>query len=492
MVWLVAARFIGNRIASFLLMLASSTSLLFVGLRFFQISILPQHLFFILLAIPLSASDPITFSYNNTAASFAYCSVACILAGLIYHNKAWLLLAGLFAATVWCCKISSGLLLLVILPLIILCVYHKRLAAIAIFFTGWLVYAGIHGWWFTPLHKQWMLIQEVKSFFIAMDPTYSEWAALQKTYLFLVTEATQMAWFFCGFLLVRLVKPLFLKWIIYLTLLGWFGYLFYTSDYRLTGLILALSITFLFADFTAFHISSNLLSKVVLHSSKLWVALLLLLLPLIICIGTNNHFYHNYVFGGVPILLLCFVWYYKHPVPAFGQVSLLLIAGCIWYVCYVKILFQPYRIAPIPRHKKRAVNFPYLKNILLNDEALHGKSQLEKQGFAANNYLICLGKMPGFIRLFEANAPGGIMFSPVYKELYLYNLQKDYNQCISPVFVLADYRFADSLSLSPQNWEYRFTNTLFQKMPQHTSWHFCDSVPLFNAPLRKLYIYKAE
>jgi hypothetical protein len=226
---------------------------------------------------------------------------------------------------------------------------------------------------------------------------------------------------------------------------------------------------------------------------KILLGVFFFMIPLLVVLGTNNLYFYNYIFACLPLAVLCTVLLEQSGILWFKQLMLLWIGGCIAYVCYTKILLQPYRILPLAEQTE-TIEEGVLSGIKLDKATKERYQRLEqtftRDGFTQNNGLICLGKMQGLQYLLQASSPGGVMFSPTFRELYLKNLVLDTNTYSRPCFVLSDYRFADSLQLDSQNWEHRFTQALSKQQQQPVEWKLLDSVVFETAPRGVLYIYK--
>jgi hypothetical protein len=213
-------------------------------------------------------------------------------------------------------------------------------------------------------------------------------------------------------------------------------------------------------------------------------------------VGTNNVYYHNYVFAGMPLSVFVCLTLERAGSSWYKQLMFLSIGACMLYICYTKILNQPYRILPLAQQTEK-VTKGRLAGILLDSGSKERyerlSSVMDKHEFTPQNGLICLGKMQGLQYILGTSSPGGVMFSPTFRELYLKNITRDRNEYVKPFFVLADYRFADSLKVrSTYNWEKRFTQMLGMRWHHQIKWELRDSIPFETAPLGALYLYRSS
>lgn len=487
-----------NRVIATLLLLGSSLFFMVGAFRFFKLNDSLVHVFFCLLSIPFAVTlDAVTLSYNNVAAAFALLSSGCLflLLSSTTQSKGQLvfaLLSGCFAAIVCVAKITSGLALSLSIPILILVINENRWRTFPGFIVGWIGYQLVHGICYTPFYTQLNNILIAGDVFAQMDAHYDKYVLINDAYFFLKDQFYLLLQFLIVFVVARLIPVKWVKVLLWLLASGYFYKIFYQSEFILTGLVYVVGAVLCTAFFVVQTFEIDILKTIQQHYQKIISGLFLFLIPLMVVLGTNNVYYHNYVFAGLPLAVFCVLLLEESKVVWFKQLMLLWIGGCIVYVCYTKILFQPYRILPLAQQTV-TINEGVLSGIKVDKATMDRYQRLEQTltgyGFTQNSGLICLGKMQGLQYLLQASSPGGVMFSPTFRELYLKNLALDPNTYSRPCFVLSDYRFADSLLFDSQNWERRFTQTLSKQQQRPVEWKLLDSVAFETAPLGVLYIY---
>ncbi len=492
-----------NRLVSTVLLFGSSIFFLVAAFRYFAISFSAAAVFFCLLSIPFAATfDSVTLSYNNTTAAFTLLSVSCyfmwhtITPEKKYTQFFLLILSGCFAAMVCVTKITSGLALSATIPVMILMTIPQRLKHVGLFIWGWLGYQLLQGIWFTPFYVQVKNIMLAGDLFAQMDAKYQGFTLINDAYVFVKTQASLGLRFLVFFVLAKFIPVKSIRVIWLLLALAFLYYGFYMSEFQLTGLIYVLCSVMCAAYVLVAVANKNVLDtlrkkwKLILHGSLLFAV------PLIVVIGTNNVYYHNYIFATIPLAVVAVVAFQQVEIAWFKQLTLVVVGCCVTYVCYTKILWHPYRILPLTQQTETMEGVPVLRNIRLDIGSINRyqrlKTYLTNHGFTSEHGLICLGKMQGIPYLLQASSPGGVMFSPSFRELYLRNLAADTNTYAQPYFVLSDYRLADSLDVVTNNWEKRFTQTLSNRLHLHTNWKLKDSIAFETAPLGVLYLYAME
>jgi hypothetical protein len=482
-----------------LLLLASSVVFLIAVFRFFKLPFSAAAVFFCLLSVPFAVTlDAVTLSYNNVTATFTLLSAACLFmllnAGSRFRTQfVFALLSGVCAAIVCVAKITSGLALSFSIPVILLMAAEHKWKNIGGFVAGWLGYQLIHGMVYTPFYTQVNNILVAGGVFAQMDAHYGKFAVLNDAYLFTKDQFYLFLQFTAVFFVTKIVSVKWIKMVLMIAAVCYFYYLFTYSEFKLTGFVYVAGAVLCAAFFVVQVFEKNILSFIQQQSKNIVLGLFLFMIPLIVVLGTNNVYYHNYVFAGMPLAVFCTVLLEKSGVYWYKQLLMLWIAGCVVYVCYTKIVLQPYRILPLTQQTEK-VDAGMLKGVKLDLATFNRYHLLQrimvKHGFTKNNGLICMGKMQGLQYMLEASSPGGVMFSPTFKELYLRNLALDTNGYSKPCFVLSDYRFADHLQEDSQNWESRFTQSLSEQYHQSVEWTLLDSVPFETAPLGVLYLYQ--
>ncbi len=486
------------RLVSTVLLFASNVLVVVGAFRYFTIPFKPLYVAVALLGIPLSVSlDPVTFSYNYAAAVFTLAAVGLFLmaAAADSGNKqiTFLVLSGISTAMVAMCKITGGMALLGTLGILLFFMFPFRWKAVWGFGLGWILYQSIHAVFATPFWVQLQLILDASPIFKQMDPHYSPWNMLNEAWLFTRGQLELCLLFGIGWLLYR-YTPARWKALPLAAVAGYAWYLYSTSIYQLTGYVVVL-----FAAFcVAFSIVHQTQWKTITFK-QLKDALILLLLwsvPMIVSLGTNNNFNYNYVFAASPLLVVGIVLLHpkREQLQGYAPVLLLVLALAIGHVCYIKILFQPYRILPLAQQTTRVLDLPVLNGTQLDVVSVQRFSRLketmEQHGFTPGKPVVCLGKMQGVMSVLETSSPGGVMFSPVFKELYLHNLQADTLMYSEPYFIISDAPLYSELSMYMQdNWGERFTAILSQKLNHEMQWNLIDSVSFENSPMGKLYLY---
>lgn len=488
-----------NRVVATILLLGASLLFIKATFRYFDLTFSIIHLFFCLLSIPFAVTlDAVTLSYNNMAAVFTLLSSACLF--LLLHKTTkpqWQLVfaiaSGAFAAIVCVAKITSGLALTLSVPLLILVISESRWKNLTGFIAGWIGYQLIHGIGYTPFYTQLNNILIAGDTFAQMDAHYDKFAVINDAYFFIKDQFYLFIQFVVVFVVARFIPVQWIKAVLWLLAAGYFYRIFHLSEFKLTGLVYVIGAVLCAAFFIVHVVEKDILQTIRLYHQKIVAGLFLFMIPLMVVVGTNNVYYHNYIFAGLPLAVFCTLLLEKSEVLWFKQLMLVWIAGCVAYVCYTKILFQPYRILPLAQQTE-TVQEGVLSGIKLDGAALNRYQRVEqtmiKYAFTKHNGLICLGKMQGLQYLLDASSPGGVMFSPTFRELYLKNLALDTNTYTQLCFVLSDYRFADSLAHDSQNWEQRFTQALSKQQHKQVEWILLDSVVFETAPLGQLFIYR--
>ena len=498
--WMPNTLFV-NRIFATGLLFVSSIFFLIASFRFFCISFSATSVFFCLLSIPFAVTlDPVTLSYNNTTAAFTLLSVACYLSlHCVPNNKYQLLFAvfsGCFAAIVCVTKITSGLALSLAIPTMILLTLTQKIKYSLFFLAGWFGYHLVHASLYTPFYIQVKNIWLASDLFAQMDERYNQLTLLQDVYLFVKLQAAFATRFILLFLLAACIPHRISKGIALLFALALLGYEFYSNVFQLTGLIYVLCSVMCVSYVLASEANKHVLDTIRKNLKFILHGLLLFILPLIVVMGTNNVYYHNYIFATIPLAVLSLVALQRVDIRWFKQLTLLVVGCCVSYVCYTKILWQPYRILPLQQQTETIDKLPMLDGIKLDAGSVNRYQRLQttltNHGFTSKHGLICLGKMQGLQYLLQASSPGGVMFSPTFKELYLRNLEADKNDYMHPYFVLSDYKYTDSIKVDQSNWENRFMQALGKQMKQTTNGILVDSVVFETAPLGVLYVYKTE
>jgi hypothetical protein len=495
--WLPHTLFI-NRMVATVLLIGSSLFFAAASFRYFQIPFTGTSVFFCLLFIPFAVTlDPVTLSYNNTTATLVLLSAGSLL--MLFRSKAdsilvlWLgLSCGVFAAMACVTKITSGLALSLAIPLLILVVSESRWKHIGWYAMGWFGYHLLQAVFYTPFYQQLQKIMIASDVFAQMDAHYEQGRLLNDTYLFTKDQLYLLLQFAAIFAVARFVQIKWVRIVLWLCAATYFFNLFEESEFQLTGLVIVIGSLLCAAFFLVEQMHRGTLDDIKNKYKEILMGLFLWFIPLIVVIGTNNVYYHNYVFAGLPLAVFCVVTLDRTGSIWYKNMVLVWIGACVTYVCYTKILNQPYRILPLTQQTE-TVKEGRLAGIKL-DRASKERYQrlgqvLTESGFTPQNGLVCLGKMQGLQYLLEASSPGGVMFSPTFKELYLKNLTRDTHPYGSPYFVLADYRFADSLLLKQTTWERRFSQTMGLRLQQKLKWKLKDSIPFETAPLGKLYLY---
>lgn len=490
-----------NRIVATALLLGSSVLFTVSVFRYFSITFSAVHIFFCLLSIPLAVTfDPVTLSYNNITATFTLLSSACLF--LLLHTTTkpkwqivFALLSGAFAAIVCVSKITSGFALSAGIPVLILIISENRWRNLGGFIIGWICYHLMHAVGYTPFYTQLNNILIAADVFARMDAHYEKFTVINDAYLFIKDQFYLLLRFALVFVVARLIPFQWIKMVLWLLAAGYFYWIFDQSEFILSGLVYVIGAVLCGAFFIVQAVKGDVVKSVLIFYQKILLGLFLFMIPLIVVMGTNNVYYYNYIFACLPLAVFCTVVLDKSDVVWFKQVMLILMGGCVVYICYTKILFQPYRILPLSQQTEQ-VEKGMLKGVKLDIGALNRYQRLEQTfsglGFTNTDGLICLGKMQGLQYLLQASSPGGVMFSPTFRELYLRNLELDSNMYSKPCFVLSDYRFADSLVWDAQNWEQRFTIALGKQLQQSVEWILLDSVVFETAPLGLLYIYRTS
>jgi hypothetical protein len=491
---------IANRIIATGLLFVSSIFFLIASFRFFCISFSATSVFFCLLSIPFAVTlDPVTLSYNNTTAVFTLLSVACyfMLHAAQNATKFQLLYAvfsGCFAAIVCVTKITSGLALSIAIPTMILLSLPHKIKYSLFFLAGWFGYHLVHASLFTPFYIQIKNIWLAADLFAQMDAKYNQLTLLQDIYLFVKLQAVFATRFILLFLLAAYIPHRVGKGIVLLFALALLGYEFYTNEFQLTGLIYVLCSVMGVSSVLASEANKHLLDTIRKNWKCILHGLLLFFLPLIVVMGTNNVYYHNYIFATIPLAVLSILALQRVDIRWFKQLTLLVVGCCVSYVCYTKIIWQPYRILPLQQQTETIDKIPMLDGIKLDAGSKFRYQSLQttltNHRFTSEHGLICLGKMQGLQYLLQASSPGGVMFSPTFKELYLCNLEADKNDYKHPYFVLSDYKYTDSIKVDQSNWENRFMQALGKQMKQTTNGILIDSIVFETAPLGILYLYK--
>ncbi len=490
-----------NRIIATVLLFGSAIFFLFASFRYFAVSFSASPVFFCLLCIPFAVTfDPVTLSYNNTTAAFTLLSVACYF---MLHTDSekritllFALLCGSFAAMVCVAKITSGLALSVVIPVLILLTAPHKIRYLLIFGLGWLGYHMLHAVWFTPFYVQVKNILLAGDLFAQMDAKYNEFTLVNDAYLFVKEQAELGLRFVVFFVLAKFIPVRLIRVVWLLLALVFFFYGFYSSEFQLTGLVYVMCSVmcagYVFVDVA----DKNIITTIRQNWKGIAQGILLLAVPLMVVIGTNNVYYHNYIFATIPLGVLSVVALQRAGIRWFTQLTLLVVACCVSYVCYTKIVWQPYRILPLTQQTETTTASPILQGVKLDEGSMNRyvrlQSTLSKSGFTPKNGLICLGKMQGLPYLLQASSPGGVMFSPTFRELYLRNLAIDTNEYAKPYFVVSDYPFTDSLAAARNNWENRFTLSISAHLQQPIKWKLTDTIVFESAPLGVLYVYLTE
>jgi hypothetical protein len=489
------------RLVNTLLLVVSNGLLVTGAFKYFTIPFKPLYISFALLGIPLSVSlDPVTFSYNYATAVFTLTAVGLFLwaaaSGFGKKQNIFLFISGLCTSMVLMSKVTSGLALVALLGTLTLLLFSKKWRAFGWFMLGWMFYQSTHALVATPFWVQLQLMLNASSIFTQMDSHYSGWNMINEAWLFTRSQLELVLIFGLGWLAYR-YTPANFRVIPLAATAAYAWYLFSISPYQFTGYIAVL--------FTAFCAAMAL----VLHSqwktitaSQLKDGLMLMLLwiaPLCVSLGTNNHYNYNYMFAATPLLILGTVWLHRNRLQLlhFAPVLLLLMSVGVGYVCYTQILFQPYRILPLAQQTETIPEMPVLNHIKADTFTVQRFSQLKqtmrKHGFVSGAPVICLGKMQGLLSVLETSSPGGVMFSPVFKELYLHNLAADTFTYTQPYYIISDAPLHSGLSMyTTDNWGVRLTTLLSIKLNHQVQWVAVDSVTFENTPMGRLYVYESR
>lgn len=487
------------RLVSTIGIVLSNLVLVTGAFRYFQVTFKPLYLATALLGIPLSVSlDPVTFSYNFATAIFTMLS-----AGLFLHawvelpsRQRWLVFfSGLFASMVVMCKVTSGLALLVAMIGLILIVLSNRGFMMLWFGFGWILYQCIHAGLATPFWKQLQLILEASDIFKQMDANYS------------TTQLLNVVWLFTR---AQLELGLLLG-------IGWVGFRYLPTRWNIVMLVANTAYVWYLLDISIYHSTAYIAilfvvycvslsavgfrqwSSVAFNHVKEWLVMLLMWsLPLMVSLGTNNDYNYNYMFASTPLLVLGIVLLHRNQshLYSFVPVLLVLLAIGIIRICYTKIMFEPYRILPLVHQNQPVSNLPVLQGIKLDESTLQRFTRLnntfEQQGFKPGDPVICLGKMQGLLSVLKTSSPGGVMFSPVFKELYLHNLKSDTMQYNQPYFLLSDALITSQSSMFNQDgWGDRFNAIIATKLNHEVHWKFLDSIAFEHTPTGQLYLYQS-
>lgn len=485
------------RLVSAVLLVVSNGLLVTGAFRYFKIPFKPLYVAAALLGIPLSVSlDPVTFSYNFATAVFALASVGSFLYAASvtrFKQKILWLCSGILVSMVLVCKITSGLALFTGLVGLIFFSGSERWKALAWFTGGWVVYQLIHMVCATPFWIQLHRILDAAPIFQQMDANYSSTQMLNVAWTFTRAQLELVFIFGIGWVGYRYVQGRW-KIIPLLAVTAYVWYLFDTSDYKLTAHIAVLFVTYCVSMAGVLHTQWKTITLLQVRETLTMV--LLWSIPLAVSLGTNNHYNYNYMFASSPLLVLGITMIHRNrmQLQSFGPVLILFMCMAVTHVCYTKILFQPYRILPLPEQTQEG-SFPVLSGIKLDEATVHRfshlKQTMEKNGFAPGNPVVCLGKMQGVLSVLETSTPGGVMFSPVFKELYLHNLQSDTLTYTLPYFLLSDAPITNEASMFQQDhWGERFNEILSHKLNQEVQWKLLDSVPFENTPMGQLFVYR--
>jgi hypothetical protein len=498
--WLPQTLFV-NRIIASILLVGSAVFFMTAAFQFFKISFSAVNVFFCLLSIPFAVTlDPVTLSYNNLTATFTLFSGGCLFQALAQPDRLkqqllLVFLSGVCAAIVCVSKITSGFALVITILCLILFVGAHKWKTIPAFITGWLFYMLIHGYWFTPFHVQLQHILTTGKVFAQMDGHYDQSVLIKDAWIFIRDHFVLGLHFVALFVAARLIRIQMLKILIWILAVAYAYYCVDQNEYRLTGLVYIITVLISGSFFIVQVTGKDVVGEVRRRYKQILPVLFVIALPLFVVLGTNNVYYHNFIFACMPLSVFCVYLLDRGGVACYKQALLLFTAGWTFYICYTKILNQPYRILPLAQQTEKA-DQGVLSGIKLDPAATERYQRLRqtmsKSGFTKENGLICLGKMQGIQYLLEASSPGGVMFSPTFRELYLMNLALDTNSYKTPCFVISDYRFADSLIHDSPGWENRFTQALAKQQQQSISWNLTDSVQFETAPLGVLYVYKTE
>ncbi len=488
------------RIVSTLLLFVSNGLLVFGAFRYFKLPFKPLYVAVALLGIPLAVSlDSVTLSYNFATAVFTLSAVGLYLLALTHHSghtrNLFLVLSGICTAMVAMCKITSGMALLGVLAILVWVMFLSRWKSLLWFCLGWILYQSIHAIFATPFWTQLQLLMEAGPIFSQMDPNYSPLNMLNVAWLYTRGQLELCLVFGIGWMAYR-YTPVRLKILPLLGTVAYAWYLFAISVYQLTGYVVVVFAAFCLALAIVHHSQWKTITRNQLMDGLVY--LLLWSIPMMVSLGTNNNYNYNYVFAASPLLVLGVVLLHRNRgyLQWYGPVLMVFITIAITHICYTKILFQPYRILPLAQQTQPITDMPVFSGMKLDSSTANRflglKNAMVKHGFTSDKPVICLGKMQGVVSVLETTTPGGVMFSPVFKELYLLNLQSDTFEYPEPWFIISDAPFYNDRSMyNLDNWGIRFTLLVSHKLKHEVQWNLLDSVSFEGTPLGQLYVYRS-
>ena len=462
-------KIVGVRILRFILQilavmfLAHSTS---IYLKKKKLNFSTPNLYLILLnSVFLGyALGPQSFSYNSLLAVLIFAAVGSYLLSLasatIKIQYAALLFCGIMLDLIVLSKVTAGALFILLFGLLIAFNPEKRVKRVLVFLSGLLAGMFIISLlicnYFDAISNIYLAGR-----YISVDGGSHSFDKLKEELLVFrddfFKELFLAAITFLLYKFIDLLKSngkVDLKKILQLVLFcGAAGlvlkkYLAHPFDGTITKIIIyALLVSLLlFLDKNRF--------KICFKSREFYHAVILFLFPLVCVAGTNNALVLNTMIYITFWVLLVYLMLNQLEKPLLNAGVMLIISALILHNTYNKMWKLPYRILPMTEQTE-FLSFPDQQNLQVDRQTSDFLNSLDtvlkKNGFKKGDPLVAVFKMPALNYLFEAHAPGGLLWNETEKSLFFYNLKKDItkNGSIRPVFVINQMfsqEFSDSLN----------------------------------------------